>query len=47
MTVPLVIQRTMDAHSSEPVSTLQVVRRADQWASEYARDAVRELELRV
>ena len=47
MTVPLVIQRTMDAHSSEPVSTLQVVRRADQWAREYARDAVRELELRV
>ena len=47
MMVPRVIQRTMDAHTAEPVSTLQLVRRADHWAREYASDAARELELTV
>jgi 1-deoxy-D-xylulose-5-phosphate reductoisomerase len=47
MAIPRVIRRAMDAHAAEPVSTLQVVRRADQWAREYARDAARELELTV
>jgi 1-deoxy-D-xylulose-5-phosphate reductoisomerase len=45
MAIPRVIQKAMQAHESEPVSTLQVVRQADAWAREYARDAVRELEL--
>jgi 1-deoxy-D-xylulose-5-phosphate reductoisomerase len=47
MAIPRVIQRAMQAHVSEPVSTLQVVRRADAWARECARDAARELELTV
>ncbi|MBF8300233.1 MAG: dxr [Acidobacteria bacterium] len=45
MDVPRVIQRSLDAHAAEPVSTLEAVRRADQWAREYARDAAHELEL--
>ena len=47
MAIPNVIQKAMDAHTAEAVSTLQVVRRADQWAREQARDAARELELTV
>ena len=47
MAIPRVIQKAMDAHQAEPVSTLQVVRRVDAWAREYARDAARELELTV
>jgi 1-deoxy-D-xylulose-5-phosphate reductoisomerase len=47
MAIPNVIQKAMDAHTPEAVSTLEVVRRADQWAREYARDAARELELTV
>ena len=47
ITIPRVIQKTMDAHTTEPVSTLQAVRRADQWAREYAHEAARELELTV
>ena len=45
MAIPSVIERTMDAHTAEPVSTLQAVRRVDQWAREYALGAARELEL--
>ncbi|MSO82468.1 MAG: 1-deoxy-D-xylulose-5-phosphate reductoisomerase [Acidobacteria bacterium] len=47
MAIPRVIERAMDAHTVEPVSTLQAVRRADAWAREYARDGARELELTV
>ena len=47
MAIPRVILKTMDAHTAEPVSTLQAVRCADQWAREYAHDAARELELTV
>ena len=44
--IPRVIQKTMDAHGlPEPVSTMQVVRRADAWARAYASDAARGLEL--
>jgi 1-deoxy-D-xylulose-5-phosphate reductoisomerase len=42
-----VIERTMDAHRIEPVESLAVVRGADAWAREYARDAARELQLTV
>ena len=45
MTIPRVIQKTMDAHTTEAVSTLQVVQRADEWARDYAHDVARELEL--
>jgi 1-deoxy-D-xylulose-5-phosphate reductoisomerase len=45
--IPRVIERTMNAHQAECVSTLQVVRRVDTWARDHARGAVRELELPV
>ncbi len=47
ITIPRVIQKTMDAHTTEPVSTLQAVRRTDRWAREYAHGAAHELELTV
>ncbi len=47
MTIPRVIEKTMDAHTAEPISTLQAVQRADQWARQYAHGAARELELTV
>ena len=47
MAIPRVIQKAMQAHDSQPVSTLQAVRHADAWAREYARDAAHELELTV
>jgi 1-deoxy-D-xylulose-5-phosphate reductoisomerase len=43
--IPHVIDKTMRAHRKEHVAALQVVQRVDLWAREYARDAVRELEL--
>jgi len=42
-----VIERTMNAHQPEDVSSLAVVRRADTWGREYAREMSRELELTV
>jgi 1-deoxy-D-xylulose-5-phosphate reductoisomerase len=45
--IPRVIEKALDAHVVEAVSTLQVVRRIDRWGREYARDAARELELTV
>ena len=45
--IPRVIERTMNAHTAERVSTLQVVRAADTWARSHARDTARELELTV
>jgi 1-deoxy-D-xylulose-5-phosphate reductoisomerase len=45
--IPRVIERTMNAHAVEDVSTLEIVRRADRWARAYARDMARELELTV
>ncbi len=45
--IPDVIEKTMDAHVSGPVSTLDVVRRADGWARDYARRIARGLELTV
>ena len=47
LAIPRVIEKAMQAHAAEPVSTLQAVRRADAWARDYARDAARELELTV
>jgi 1-deoxy-D-xylulose-5-phosphate reductoisomerase len=45
--IPRVIERTMEAHAPEPVSTLQGVRRVDAWARGRARETARELELTV
>ena len=47
MRIPHVIEKTMAAHTAEAVSSLQVVRRVDSWTRDYARNAVRELELQV
>jgi len=44
MMIPDVIAKTMEAHTTKPVSTLQAVRRADRWAREHALDVARELE---
>jgi 1-deoxy-D-xylulose-5-phosphate reductoisomerase len=43
MGIPKVIDKALSAHHPENLSTLEVVRRADRWAREYARDAIREL----
>ena len=45
--IPRVIQKTMDAHAVEKVTTLDVVRRVDAWARECARHAAQALELNV
>jgi 1-deoxy-D-xylulose-5-phosphate reductoisomerase len=42
-----VIERTMNAHEVELVSTLEVVRRVDGWARQHAREMARGLELTV
>jgi 1-deoxy-D-xylulose-5-phosphate reductoisomerase len=47
MAIPRVIEATMNAHVVETVSTLEVVRRVDQWAREQARETASELELEV
>jgi len=43
--IPRVIERTMNAHAVEDVSTLDVVRRVDAWARAKARTMAAELEL--
>jgi 1-deoxy-D-xylulose-5-phosphate reductoisomerase len=43
--IPRVIQETMDAHDSEEVTTLEVVRRVDRWSRECARHRAQALEL--
>jgi 1-deoxy-D-xylulose-5-phosphate reductoisomerase len=43
--IPRVIERTMNAHAAQRVSTLQMVRDADAWARTYARQMTRGLEL--
>jgi 1-deoxy-D-xylulose-5-phosphate reductoisomerase len=45
--IPRVIQKTMDMHGVERVTTLEVVRRVDAWARDCARDAAQALELSV
>ena len=43
--IPRVIERTMDAHETTALDALDVVRRVDTWARDYARHVARELEL--
>jgi len=45
--IPRVIEKTMNAHEIEQVSTIDTVRRVDRWAREQAHDAARALELTV
>ena len=45
MDIPRIIQQTLDVHPREDVTTLDVVRRVDEWARVYARGLARELEL--
>jgi 1-deoxy-D-xylulose-5-phosphate reductoisomerase len=45
--IPRVIEKAMNAHETEPVSTIDTVRRVDRWAREQAHDAARALELTV
>ena len=45
--IPRLIEKTMNAHEIEDVSTLDVVRRVDRWARARARQVGRELELTV
>jgi 1-deoxy-D-xylulose-5-phosphate reductoisomerase len=45
--IPTVIERTMNAHSAEGVSTVETVRRVDAWGRTYAREMAAELELTV
>jgi 1-deoxy-D-xylulose-5-phosphate reductoisomerase len=45
--IPTVIERTMNAHAVESVSTVETVRRVDAWGRMYAREMAAELELAV
>jgi 1-deoxy-D-xylulose-5-phosphate reductoisomerase len=45
--IPRVIEKTMNAHEVERVSTIEIVRRVDRWAREQALDEARALELTV
>jgi 1-deoxy-D-xylulose-5-phosphate reductoisomerase len=45
--IPAVIERTMNAHAVERVSTVDTVRRVDAWGRAYAREMAGELELTV
>jgi 1-deoxy-D-xylulose-5-phosphate reductoisomerase len=47
VSVPRVIEQTMDAHASLPVTTLEEVREVDRWARHYSKNVARELELKV
>ncbi len=45
--IPVLIERTMDAHAASDVKTIEAVREADSWARAYAADVARLLELKV
>jgi 1-deoxy-D-xylulose 5-phosphate reductoisomerase len=47
MSIPTVIERTMNAHTVEGVSSVETVRRVDTWGRNYAREMAAELELTV
>jgi 1-deoxy-D-xylulose-5-phosphate reductoisomerase len=47
VTIPRVIQQSMEAHLAAPVTTLEAVREVDRWARLYSKNVARELELRV
>jgi 1-deoxy-D-xylulose-5-phosphate reductoisomerase len=45
--IPVVIERAMNEHVVESVSTLETVRQVDRWARTYARERAGELELMI
>jgi 1-deoxy-D-xylulose-5-phosphate reductoisomerase len=45
--IPVVIERAMNGHTAESVSTLETVRKVDRWARTYARERASELELTI
>jgi 1-deoxy-D-xylulose-5-phosphate reductoisomerase len=45
--IPVVVDRAMNGHTVESVSTLETVRKADNWARTYARERAGELELTI
>jgi 1-deoxy-D-xylulose-5-phosphate reductoisomerase len=47
VSIPRVIEQTMDAHTTESVTTLPSVREVDRWARHYSQNVARGLELRV
>ena len=47
VSIPRVIEQTMDAHSPVPVATLEAVREIDRWARLYSQNVARGLELKV
>jgi 1-deoxy-D-xylulose-5-phosphate reductoisomerase len=47
VSIPRVIEETMDAHSAAPADTLEAVRQIDRWACRYSQNVARGLELKV
>jgi 1-deoxy-D-xylulose-5-phosphate reductoisomerase len=47
VSIPRVIEETMDAHTAEPATTLGAVRQIDRWARRYSQNVARGLELKV
>ena len=47
VSIPRVIEQTMDAHSAVPAATLEAVREIDRWARRYSQNVARGLELKV
>ena len=45
--IPAVIAKTMNGHTVEHVESVEIVRRVDNWARQYARERVGELELTI
>jgi 1-deoxy-D-xylulose-5-phosphate reductoisomerase len=47
VSIPRVIEETMNAHSSAPGATLEAIREIDRWARRYSQNVARGLELKV
>ena len=47
VSIPRVIEQTMEAHSGVPAVTLEAVREIDRWARHYSQNVARGLELKV
>jgi 1-deoxy-D-xylulose-5-phosphate reductoisomerase len=45
--IPVLIERTMNAHPPAPVMTLSEVRRLDRWARAYSQELARALQLEI
>jgi 1-deoxy-D-xylulose-5-phosphate reductoisomerase len=47
MSIPQVVEETMNAHDSLDVHTLEAVRAVDRWARDYSHEIARGVELKV